>query len=565
MRACFLGFVAALVPLASCVGAPDAGAPTAASPDGVAWDFEGIRVGELPPRWRVAQTGWTAAVVDNAPADPERGASHRAVRVDLPDGPRQGYFGNALTSVDARALRGKVVRLRARVRDERPLEGDSARLWLRFDRPAPADGFLGSTEDLPLDPGRWSWREVTGAVPNDATGVVLGFVVPGPGPAWLDDVTLEVLTAPPGGWPPLLDRIALHSLENEHVHAFRLRSNLLSDEFGRDVEMVAGVVAPPGRERDASLPIAYDVHGFGGDYTRAWRGGASTLAAMRSGREPELLHVYLDANCPLGHHEFADSANNGPWERALVEELIPALEARFGGLRDRDRRFVTGHSSGGWSALWLQLRRPELFGGCWATAPDPVDFRDFSGVDLYAAQNLYRDSDGVEQYISEADGLPNETFENYTRNELESRRGSRGLGGQMSSFDAVFSPRDWDGRPKPMYDRETGAIDPGVVAAWRRYDIGLLVRERWNELQPLLAGRVRVWCGELDDYRLDGAVKLLDADQRAQGGGMDILIVPGRDHGSLFAPHEEHWPDGMLVRIHREMAAAAQADTRPTR
>lgn len=551
------GLAAVLVLFTSCAGLPEGEEPV--DPAEHAWDFESTQIGRLPSRWRVARTGWTAAVVDDAPPDRDRRTSLRAVRVELPEGEREGSFGNVLTSVDARALRGKVVRLRARIRDERPLEGDCARLWMRIDRSLPAAGFLGSTEDLPLRAGEWTWRDVTGRVPDDATRIVLGFVVPGPGPTWLDDVTLEVVTAPPEGWPPLLDRIALHGLENPHIYHFRMRSNLLSDDFGRDVDMVAGVVAPPGGERDARLPISYEVHGFGSDFTRAWTRGASTLEAMRAGREPRLLHVYLDANCPLGHHEFADSANNGPWERALVEELIPALEARFGGSRARDRRFLTGHSSGGWSALWLQLRRPEFFGGCWATAPDPVDFRDFSGVDLYSADNLYRDSSGVEQHISEANGQPRETFEAYTRKELVARRSSRGLGGQMSSFEAVFSPRDWDGRPMPMFDRESGAIDARVVAAWRRYDIGALVRERWGDLRPLVAGRVRVWCGDLDDYRLDGAVRLLDRDQRALGGGMEVLIVPGRGHGSLASPHEKHWPDGMMARIHREMAADAEA------
>jgi len=481
MRESVLSAVAALALFASCASTPEARDASGPAPDATTWNFESVAAGQLPPTWRVARTGWTAKTVENAPADAERASSRRAVRVELPEGARDGYFGNVLTTLDARALRGQVVRLRARVRDERPVEGDCARLWLRIDRPAPADGFLGSTEDLPLAAGEWTWREVIGAAPHDATGMVLGFVVPGPGPAWLDDVTLEVLPAPPEGWPPLLERVALHRLANEHIQAFELRSNLLSEYFGRDIRMSAGIVAPPGRERDASLPIAYEVHGFGGDRISAWTAGGKTLEAMLAGREPELLHVYLDANCPLGHHEFADSVNNGPWERALVEEFIPALEARFGGVRTRDQRLLTGHSSGGWSVLWLQLRRPEFFGGCWATAPDPVDFRDFSGVDLYASSNLYRDANGVEQYISESNGEPHETFEVYTRNELDVRQSSRGLGGQMASFDAVFSPRDWDGRPMPMYDRESGAIRRlrrGCVASLRHRRTGARALER---------------------------------------------------------------------------------------
>ena len=91
---------------------------------------------------------------------------------------------------------------------------------------------------------------------------------------------------------------------------------------------------------------------------------------------PRLLYVYLNAQFPLGHHEFADSVNNGPWGKALTTEFIPQLEAKYGAAATPAGRFLTGHSSGGWSSLWLQVNYPEFFGGVWSTAPDPVDFRD---------------------------------------------------------------------------------------------------------------------------------------------------------------------------------------------
>jgi enterochelin esterase-like enzyme len=62
---------------------------------------------------------------------------------------------------------------------------------------------------------------------------------------------------------------------------------------------------------------------------------------------------------------------------------------------NRPGRFLTGHSSGGWFALWTIVRYPQLFGGSWATAPDPIDFHDFLGVDLYAlGANMYHAGDG---------------------------------------------------------------------------------------------------------------------------------------------------------------------------
>ena len=110
----------------------------------------------------------------------------------------------------------------------------------------------------------------------------------------------------------------------------------------------------------------------------------------------DMIHVMLDPSCRTGHHVFADSANNGPFGRALVEELIPHIEARFRGLGKPAGRFLTGHSSGGWSSLWLQTTYPDFFGGTWSTAPDPVDFRDFQKINLYApGTNIFVDDKGA--------------------------------------------------------------------------------------------------------------------------------------------------------------------------
>lgn len=321
--------------------------------------------------------------------------------------------------------------------------------------------------------------------------------------------------------------------------------------------MMNATIVVPDDVDVATLPVCYDVHGFGGNHKRGHRIAAELKRRMRDEGYPKMAYVFLDGSCALGHHEFADSVNNGPRGQALVEEFIPAIEARLGGVREPSQRFLTGHSSGGWSVLWLQVNYADSFGGCWATSPDPVDFRDFSGVDLYRATNIFHDDGGQPRPLVWHGKDVAMTFEQFVRQEL--KRGD--VGGQMASFDAVFSPRGDDGRPMPMYDRASGAIHPDIVDAWKRYDIGLILRERWPALAPKLKGKLHVWCGDEDTFGLQGAVRLLKADLAALGSDADVLLVPGRDHGSIMAPHQEHWPKGMIERVHTEMLA--QSKNRP--
>ncbi|NBQ16601.1 MAG: hypothetical protein EBU31_18785 [Proteobacteria bacterium] len=112
---------------------------------------------------------------------------------------------------------------------------------------------------------------------------------------------------------------------------------------------------------------------------------------------PQAVWIVLDPETPLGHHGFVDSAANGPWGTALVEEFIPALERQFRLIPRAEARIVTGHSSGGWSSLWLQLVNPEVFGACFSSSPDPVDFSRFQAGDLYADASVFCDAEGKER------------------------------------------------------------------------------------------------------------------------------------------------------------------------
>ncbi len=340
------------------------------------------------------------------------------------------------------------------------------------------------------------------------------------------------------------------------VETVELRSKALSEFTGEEVLHRATVVLPPEHRKEERLPLCLYVHGFGGSHRLAWGAQRQRIQdGFERGDHPRMIFVYLDANVSSGHHVFADSANNGPWGTALVEELIPHLEREYGAAGVPEGRFLMGHSSGGWSALWLQVDHPDFFGGTWPTAPDPVDFRDFTGIDLYTFENAYRDPQGEPIGLVRRGGEFVMSFEDFSRHEVKSNP----VGGQIYSFDAVFSPRGEDGQPLAMFDRDTGAIDPKVVEAWKAYDISYQLRTRWSELGPKLAGKLHVFVGTEDTYRLEGALRLLDRELDALGSDAQITFVEGRTHGDLFQPHPDLYPDGLLARIHGEMAASWQA------
>ena len=332
------------------------------------------------------------------------------------------------------------------------------------------------------------------------------------------------------------------NVENDHLRLVAIRSDLLSAFYGRDITMQAAVALPSGYGNDNArrYPALYVIPGFGGNHVQA-----TWWAQRMIGPDgDDFIIVGLNPLCRTGHHVFADSANNGPRGRALIEELIPHLEQELRLVSAPTARFLTGPSSGGWSSLWLQVTYADFFGGVWSIVPDPVDFRDFQRINLYeTGANMYIDDQGNRRPIARFGDQPVLWYDDFAKMEVV-----RGAGGQLYSFEAVFSPRGPDGKPQPLYDRQTGAVNGDVAQAWKQYDIRLLLEKNWHTLGPKLQGKIRVFAGENDTFYLEGAVRRLKQTLDDLGSDAVIEILTGRNHGNVA-------DQAMGQRIHQELRA----------
>jgi hypothetical protein len=385
-----------------------------------------------------------------------------------------------------------------------------------------------------------------------------------PGNLWSEPVELEVKA---GGQPVECPLVLSHVVtpepppRAEGVEWFELRSELLSAFRGHEVHLRAGVVLPSDYDPKRRYPALYEVPGFGGNHLGA-AGGRRRRAEEGAGAElaRASFRIVLDPEGPNGHTLFADSANNGPCGAALTQELIPALEAKYPLIAAPSARLLRGHSSGGWSTLWLALTYPEVFGATWSSAPDPVDFRRFQRVDLYGGKSFYAGPDGSELPSLRSDGRVTMTIRTESRGE-DLLGPSNTSGQQWDSWFAVFGPRDERGHPAALFDPETGVIDPAVAEAYRPYDLGARVRSEPGRFVPLFRERVRLVCGTEDSFYLNEAVELLRrelAPHAAPGDAGYVKLVPG-DHGSVFESEDMRaFPAEMLAHLRQAGHAPAE-------
>ena len=317
--------------------------------------------------------------------------------------------------------------------------------------------------------------------------------------------------------------------DTKWVKRIKIQSKLLTDFWGQPIYLGATVLLPRGYEEhpDVRYPVNYiqghfslrAPNGFSDvepeDNNRWARRGYAFYKAWTSDDCPRMLAVTFQHPCPYYDDSYAvNSPNVGPYQDAIMQELIPEIEKRFRIIRKPYARVLSGGSTGGWISLALQVYQPDFFGGVFSLCSDPVDFRYHQIVNIYEDDNAYFKEYGwlkVERPNNRAtDGNVRNMMKDENHYELVVGDKSRG-GGQWDIWEAAWGPIGEDGYPKPIWDKRTGVIDHDVAAYWKEHwDIRHYLETNWREVGPKLAGKLYIYTGDMDSFYLNNAVVLLE-------------------------------------------------------
>lgn len=193
-----------------------------------------------------------------------------------------------------------------------------------------------------------------------------------------------------------------------------LRGNALGDPADRDLYCYL----PPGYSRSQErYPVIYWLSGFTGSGRMMFNHDPWAESIDRrldrligSGSIPPCICVLPDCFTRLGGSQYADSSATGKYETYIVSELVPFVDEKLRTTPGRDHRGVTGKSSGGYGALRLAMRHPDVFGALGSHAGDAYfaycylpDFPKFT-------QGIQK-AGSVEAFMQSFDALPKKTKE----------------------------------------------------------------------------------------------------------------------------------------------------------
>jgi S-formylglutathione hydrolase len=153
------------------------------------------------------------------------------------------------------------------------------------------------------------------------------------------------------------------AVEHIKVHGKSLEGNLEGDSADRDVS----VYLPPSyaTDRTRRYPAVYLLHGYGGrDDT--FNGRLATLPdsedkLVASGTAKEMIVVMPNAFSLHKGSMYSNSVTTGDWETYIAGDLVAYMDSHYRTIPNRMSRGLAGHSMGGYGAVRIGMKRPDVF------------------------------------------------------------------------------------------------------------------------------------------------------------------------------------------------------------
>lgn len=159
------------------------------------------------------------------------------------------------------------------------------------------------------------------------------------------------------------------TVERVIVHSPSLVGNLEHNSVDRDVF----VVLPPSYATAVNrrYPVFYLLHGYmmgAGDLMDLAKVQSGAASAFARGT-PEMIVVVPDSLTLLGGSVYSSSPTVGDFEDFIAGDLVRYVDMHYRTIADRRARGLAGHSMGGYGALRIGMKHPEIFSSIYALSP----------------------------------------------------------------------------------------------------------------------------------------------------------------------------------------------------
>ncbi|MGI0129716.1 MAG: alpha/beta hydrolase [Thermoplasmata archaeon] len=303
-----------------------------------------------------------------------------------------------------------------------------------------------------------------------------------------------------------------------HRHESRL---LRGNPWGDPTERELPVYVPPSGTTEGR-PLLVLLSGYtGAGWAHFQRG--RFLEDSLVGRLDRLIRNRVASECvlvapdcltTLGGSQYLNSTATGRYEDYVVDEIVPWVRQRY----RTGPTAVLGTSSGGYGALVLALRHPDVFSALASNAGDAY-FEYCYPPDFPATLRELRKAGGPEEFLRRILGGAGPRLEH---------SGPVAKAFSTLAYASCYSPTESEpGRFDLPFDLETGALRPEVWSRWLAWDpVRMVETPRYSAAARQLA-YLYIDGGLRDEFGLDVSARILAMAARRQGAKVELEEFDG--------------------------------------
>ncbi|HET6781936.1 MAG TPA: alpha/beta hydrolase-fold protein [bacterium] len=306
----------------------------------------------------------------------------------------------------------------------------------------------------------------------------------------------------------------------ERFESQALKGNPLRDSNVREIP----VYLPPSYERDRSrrYPVIYWLHGFTGiglsSINRSlWTPTLPELMdRVIADGAPEAVLVMPDGSTRYGGSQYINSPATGRYEDHMIKELVPYVDATYRTKASAGHRGTVGKSSGGYGALVLAMRNPDIFGAVASHSGDmyfEAGYKPF----FWKALNVINKHGGVRSFLNAFDAM--------LKKDREATEALTILVAMAMAYSG-----NADGTYELPVDVKTGEMRDAIWSKWLEWDPVYMAERHAEALRKMKL--VYIECGRKDEWNLHYGARILSGRLKALGINHEHQEFDD-DHGNI--------------------------------
>jgi S-formylglutathione hydrolase len=167
------------------------------------------------------------------------------------------------------------------------------------------------------------------------------------------------------------------------IPAPSLRKNLLGESNQREIR----VYLPPSYfASNARYPVIYYLPGFEDTSMLGFSLPGDADKLMRSGAIREMIIVVANGANRLGGSFYVNSPVTGGWEDFIVSDVVSYIDSHYRTLPSASARAISGHSMGGFGAVNIAMRHPDVFSVVYSLSPGLFDPNGLAESQLFESE-----------------------------------------------------------------------------------------------------------------------------------------------------------------------------------